>query len=323
MVGCVVVHNDSIIGEGFTSSYGGPHAEVNAVNSVRDKSLLSKATLYVTLEPCSHFGKTPPCADMIIAHGIPNVVIGIQDPHDKVAGKGIEKLRQAGCQVLVGVLEEECREHHKRFLSVQEKRRPYIILKWAETADGFIAPLQSSRETTPQPYWITNKNSRQLVHQWRSEEQAILVGTNTVLQDNPRLTIRDWKGLNPTRIVLDRNLKIPMDFHILDSSAKTIVLTQNLERTENKEDLSYEYLDFETNIVQNICDLLGKRNIGSVIVEGGSKTLQSFIDANLWDEARIFKGAQAFGSGLLAPEIKGTSLYEKKLFEDHLTVLIP
>ena len=187
MVGAVIVHENKIMGEGFTSPFGGPHAEVNAINSVADKSLLPQSTIYVTLEPCSHFGKTPPCADLIVKHKIPRVVIGLLDPHDKVAGKGVKKLMDAGCEVTVGVLEKECREHHKRFLTFQEKKRPFIILKWAETADGFIAPEKTLRSQNKEPYWITNTYSRQLVHKWRTEEQAILVGTNTVLDDNPKL----------------------------------------------------------------------------------------------------------------------------------------
>ena len=200
MVGCVVVHDGKIIGEGYTSPYGGPHAEVNAINSVKDKKLLSKATLYVTLEPCSHYGKTPPCADLIAAHKIPQVVIGLKDPHSKVAGKGIEKLEQSGCEVTVGILEEACRWHLKRFLSFHERNRPYIILKWAESKDGFIAPEANKRNSEPEPFWITNTYSQQLVHKWRSEEQAILVGTNTVLEDNPKLTSRNWTGKNPIRV---------------------------------------------------------------------------------------------------------------------------
>ncbi len=225
MVGSVIVHNEKIIGEGFTSPCGGPHAEVNAINSVNDKSLLKKATLYVTLEPCSHFGKTPPCADFIVANKIPRVVVGVKDPHEKVAGMGIQKLRDAGCEVEVGVLEEECREHHKRFLTFHEKKRPYIILKWAESSDGFLAPDKSEREANPEPYWITNKKSRQLVHQWRSEEHAILVGTNTVLEDNPKLNVRDWAGNSPIRIVVDRDLRIPSNNNIYDGSVSTLVLT--------------------------------------------------------------------------------------------------
>ena len=185
MVGAVIVYKNRVIGEGYTSAYGGPHAEVNAINAVRDKELLSEAILYVTLEPCSHHGKTPPCVDLIVKQKIPKVIIGVLDPHDKVAGKGVKRLKDAGCMVTVGVLAKECEAHHRRFLTFHKKQRPYIILKWAETKDGFIAPEKNKRSREAQPYWISNKYARQLVHKWRSQEQAILVGTNTVLHDNP------------------------------------------------------------------------------------------------------------------------------------------
>ena len=320
MVGSVIVHGDKIIGEGYTSPYGGSHAEVNAINSVKDKSLLSKATLYVTLEPCSHYGKTPPCADLIVKHQIPNVVIGLLDPHEKVAGKGIEKLKVAGCNVTVGVLEKECLEHHKRFITSHTKKRPYIILKWAETADGFIAPSYQKRNSNPQPYWISNPYSQQLVHQWRSQEQAILVGTNTVLADNPKLNVRHWKGKNPIRIVLDRELKIGNKHHVLDGSVKTIVITAN--RPKNPpQGIFYEIIDFENNLAAQICAILHKHKIISVIIEGGAKTLQSFIDSELWDEARIFKGKNKFGEGLESPRIHGFLQSETQIESDILTLL--
>ena len=322
MVGCVIVHAEEIIvGEGFTSPYGGPHAEVNAVASVKDKKLLTQSTMYVTLEPCSHYGKTPPCVNLILEHQIPKVVIGIQDPHDKVAGKGIQKLRESGCEVIVGVLEAECRWHHRRFLSFQEKKRPYIILKWAETLDGFIAPTSASRSNNPEPYWITNINSRQLVHQWRSEEHAILVGTRTVLEDNPKLNVRNWKGSNPIRVVIDKDLKIPDQFNVLDSKAKTIVLTAVDDSSKHVQTADYEVIDFTKNVIQQICDVLHQHSISSLIVEGGTHTLQSFIDAGIWDEARIFKGPQTFGQGLLSPIISGKSISEQKILSDTLTLL--
>lgn len=305
MVGAVIVHNNIIIGEGFTSPYGGSHAEVNAINSVKDKLALKEATIYVTLEPCSHYGKTPPCADLIIKHNIPNVVIGLKDPHEKVAGNGIKKLKNAGCNVTVGVLEKECREHHKRFLCFYEKKRPYIILKWAETNDGFIAPLQEKRNTTPEPFWITNKSSRQLVHQWRSEEQGILVGTNTVLEDNPKLDVRNWYGTPPTRIVLDKNLKVDTDKNVLDTSVKTIILTKKNTHKKQLEGVIFEEIDFSKSLATEICKALHKHNILSVIIEGGSKTLQTFIDAKLWDETRVFTGVSTFKGGITAPIFKG------------------
>ncbi|WP_086478041.1 bifunctional diaminohydroxyphosphoribosylaminopyrimidine deaminase/5-amino-6-(5-phosphoribosylamino)uracil reductase RibD [Arenibacter amylolyticus] len=320
MVGSVIVHNQKIIGEGYTSPYGGPHAEVNAINSVKDQSLLGEATLYVSLEPCSHQGKTPPCANLIIKHKIPKVVIGVLDPHTKVAGKGVEKLKQAGCEVLIGVLEKECREHHKRFLTFHSKLRPYIILKWAQTRDGFIAPQEEKRSQNPEPFWISNARSQQLVHQWRTEEQAIMAGTQTVIKDNPRLNLRHWKGIDPVRIVLDRELKIPSDFHVLDTSVKTIVITSKLPKNPKK-GIYYEELDFNGNLAQQVCTLLHKHQILSVIIEGGAKTLQSFIDANLWDEARIFTGSSHFGTGLKSPSIQGRIVKSIPVLSDTLTII--
>ena len=322
MVGCVIVHDGKIIGEGFTSPYGGPHAEVNAINSVKDKHLLQESSLYVTLEPCSHYGKTPPCADLIAKHKLKEVFIGLKDPHDKVAGKGIKKLEDAGCKVTVGILEDECREHHKRFLTFQEKNRPYIILKWAESDDGFIAPDASLRKENPEPFWITNAHSKQLVHQWRSQEQAILVGTRTVLEDNPKLTTRNWAGKDPIRVVLDKDLKIDSSFHVLDASVLTIVLTAVKDQSLYIKGIDYAVLDFSKPLAQQICDVLHQNNITSLIVEGGAKTLQTFIGKNLWDEARIFKGSVCFKKGLPAPKLKGTLSQRQQILTDTLSLYI-
>ena len=297
MVGCVIVHDSKIIGEGFTSPYGGAHAEVNAINSVKDKFLLKEATLYVTLEPCSHYGKTPPCSNLIIEHGIKNVVIGCIDDNEKVAGRGIAKLKEAGYNVTIGVLEKECKEHHKRFFTFHNKKRPYIILKWAETADGFIAP---SHKKEQQPVWITNQYSRQLVHKWRAEEQAILVGTNTVLEDNPSLTTRDWEGKHPIRIVLDKNETLSKDFKVFDDEAETILIRETSAET--------------------ICDSLFEANINSVIVEGGAKTLQLFVNSGLWDEARVFIGQSDFREGIKAPKYKGKLIDEQQFLDDTLRI---
>lgn len=317
-VGAVVVLNGEVIGEGFTSSYGGSHAEVNAINSVKDKSHLKKATIYVTLEPCSHFGKTPPCADLIAKHQIKNVVIGCLDSNSLVAGKGIERLKNAGCAVIVGVLEKECRKQHKRFFTVQEKKRPYIILKWAETKNGFIAPL--TKEET-KPIWISNQYSQQLVHKWRSDEHAILVGTNTVIADNPRLNVRSWKGNNPIRIVLDRVLRIPKEAHVFDETVKTIVLTE-LEKNTSSENLIFEQIDFSLNIAKQVCEVLQKHQIQSVIIEGGLQTLQTFIDADLWDEARIFVGDVEFENGVKAPVVSGKMIEAFKVKKDGLKIMM-
>lgn len=318
MVGAVLVHNDSIIGEGFTSPYGGPHAEVNAIQSVTNKRLLKKATLYVTLEPCSHHGKTPPCVNLIIKSKIPRVVIGTLDPHEKVAGKGIQKLKDAGCEVIIDILKKECQQHHKRFLSFHQKKRPYIILKWGETLDGFIAPSNEMRTKNPEPYWITNTYSRQLVHQWRAQEQAILVGTNTVLKDNPKLNVRHWTGKNPLRVVLDKDLKIDTSYHVLDGSYPTLLLTEIIDPSRYKNDIDYEGIDFSKDVALQICNLLYKKNITSIIIEGGSQTLQTFINANLWDEARVFTGNNSFNEGLKAPKINGSLIASKKIEQDTL-----
>ncbi|WP_405570758.1 bifunctional diaminohydroxyphosphoribosylaminopyrimidine deaminase/5-amino-6-(5-phosphoribosylamino)uracil reductase RibD [Winogradskyella sp. Asnod2-B02-A] len=304
MVGAVIVHNNLIIAEGFTSAYGGNHAEVNAINAVKDKSILTECTLYVTLEPCSHFGKTPPCSDLIVRHKIPNVVIGCIDDNPEVAGKGIAKLRASGCNVTVGILEAECKAHHKRFFTFHNKKRPYIILKWAETADGFIAPLKKDEK---KPVWITNKYSRQLVHKWRAEEQAILVGTNTVIEDNPSLTVRDWSGENPIRVVLDKTSKLNANYAVFNNEAKTIRVTN-------------EDIDFEKPIGIQIADLLFKQNINSIIIEGGAQTLQTFINENLWDEARVFTGNTSFKTGIKSPKLEGTLISESQIKTDLLRI---
>lgn len=304
LVGSVIVYNDEIIGEGWHQKAGEPHAEVNAINSVKDKSLLAKATIYVSLEPCSHFGKTPPCCDLIIAKKIPNVVIGTIDPFAKVAGNGIKRLLEAGKKVTVGILEDECNELNKCFFTFHNKKRPYIILKWAESQDGFIAPLSKDKQ---EPVWLTNLFSRQLVHKWRSEEQAILVGTKTVIDDNPSLTTRDWAGNNPIRIVLDQNNRISKESHIFDNQAKTILLNNDT-------------INFNKNITQEIVDFLYNKGIQSVIIEGGSKTLHTFIDANLWDEARVFKSNVTLNEGVKAPKIEFKKATRNEILEDELLI---
>ena len=316
-VGAVIVHNDTIIGEGFTSAYGGNHAEVNAVQSVKNTSLLKEATLYVSLEPCSHFGKTPPCSDLIIRHQIPKVVIGTIDPFAKVAGKGIEKLKNAGCEVVLDVLKDECVTSNKRFFTFHQHKRPYIILKWAQTQDGFIDKIRNEHDPV-QPNWITNTHARQLVHKWRSEEAAILVGTNTAITDNPKLNTRDWHGKSPVRVVLDRNLRIPTNYALFDQSVKTIVLTEQKE--SSSENLIYETIDFSANIAQQICTVLYKHELQSVIIEGGKQTLQTFIDENLWDEARVFTGAISFENGVKAPVFQGKLQTQTSILENSLDI---
>ena len=314
LVGSVIVYENKIIGEGWHKKSGEPHAEVNAVNSVKDKSLLKKATIYVSLEPCSHFGKTPPCCDLIIQNKIPNVVIGTVDPNIKVAGNGIKKLMEAGIHVTVGILEEECNELNKRFFTFHEKKRPYIILKWAESQDGFIAPKEKLEK---KPVWITNPYSRQLVHKWRTEEQAILVGTQTAIDDNPKLNARDWSGNNPIRVVLDQNNRIPKDNYIFDNQVKTILFSKFKQAIE-KENSIFEYIDFEQNIANQIIQSLYQHQIQSIIIEGGRQTLQTFIDANLWDEARIFVGSVEFKEGTKAPNLPKNQFKKQSIGNDQL-----
>ena len=300
-VGAVIVYQNKIIGEGFTSPHGENHAEVNAINAVENKSLLKEATIFVTLEPCSHFGKTPPCADLIVKHQLKQVVIGCLDSNSLVEGKGVSHLENAGINVIVGVLETECRMHHKRFFKVQENKRPYIILKWAETNDGFVAPITKNEI---KPIFISNTYSQQLVHKLRSAEHAILVGTKTVLADNPKLNIRSWSGENPIRVVLDNTLRIPKNSNILDGSAKTIVITASRDKNiVSSNNLIFEEIDFSKNIAKQVCEVLSKYQIQSLIVEGGTQTLQTFIDEKLWDEAMVFVGNTSFVKGVKSPII--------------------
>lgn len=304
LVGSVIVFEDKIIGEGWHQKSGLPHAEVNAVNSVKDKSLLKKATLYVNLEPCSHHGKTPPCCDLIITNQIQNVVIGTMDPNIKVAGQGIRNLIESGKNVTMGILEAECNELNKRFFTFHQKNRPYIVLKWAQSQDGFIAP---QNKTSQEPVWLTNEFSRQLVHKWRSEEQAILVGTQTVVDDNPKLNVRDWSGNNPIRIVFDQRNRISKECHIFDSLVKTIVLSNDI-------------IDFNGNVAKQTSDILFHNNIQSVIIEGGRQTLQTFIDAGLWDEARVFKGGINLGGGTKAPSLQSGYAKRACILNDELLI---
>lgn len=301
-VGAVIVYDNKIIGEGYTSPYGGAHAEVNAIHAVKDKTLLEKATIYVSLEPCSHFGKTPPCCNLILDHKIPNIVIGTVDINSKVSGNGIKKLIEGGRNVIVGVLEKECIASNRRFFTFHQKKRPYIILKWAESQDGYIAPKTKEEQ---KPVWITNVFSRQLVHKWRSEEQAILVGTQTVIDDNPKLNVRDWTGKNPIKVVLDQNNRIPIESEVL--SNKNIII-------------SASDIDFSNTIAIQIAELLHINNIQSIIIEGGRQTLQTFIDENLWDEARVFKGTLFLGDGTKAPVLNSKIIEKHYILEDELLI---
>jgi diaminohydroxyphosphoribosylaminopyrimidine deaminase / 5-amino-6-(5-phosphoribosylamino)uracil reductase len=314
LVGCVIVHNNHIIGEGWHQAYGGPHAEVNAVNAVQDKALLAASTVYVNLEPCSHFGKTPPCADMLIREKVKKVVLANLDTNPLVGGEGIKKLRAAGIEVITGILDKEARELNKRFFAYIEKKRPYIILKWAETADGFIA-----RENYDSR-WISNLYSRQLVHRWRAEEDAILVGMRTAQQDNPQLTVRDWSGRNPVRIVIDRFLKLSSRLAVFDRSQKTICY--NVLKHEEHPNLSLVRLDEETFLPDLLRDL-HKQKIQSVIVEGGAQTLTFFIQNGFWDEARVFVSNEIFERGIKAPSLQGRLAEHYTIGSDRLNLYRP
>ena len=316
LVGSVIVNDGKIIGEGWHHKAGEPHAEINAINSVNDSGLLKSSTIYVSLEPCSHFGRTPPCASRIISEGIKNVVIGSIDPNPMVSGNGIRMLKEAGCEVKSGVMENGCIDLNKRFYTFQQKKRPYIFLKWAQTSDGFIAPLKRSDKA--EPVWISNTFSKQLVHKMRAQEAAILVGTQTVIDDNPSLTTREWDGPSPLRITLDRMGRIPGDATILDGSTPTLYVTES--GNSKFADVMTRTIDFEKPIARQICDILYDMDIQSLIVEGGSRTLQTFIDEDLWDEAYVFEGNSEFGEGVASPSIAGLVLSEENIKDDQLTI---
>jgi len=313
MVGCVIVYEGKIIGEGFHKNYGKAHAEVTAIASVKDKGLLPKSTLYVNLEPCAHFGKTPPCSNLIIEHKIPKVVIGCIDTFSEVSGKGIAKMQKAGIEVVVGVLENQSRELNKRFFTFHEKNIPYIIVKWAESKDGFIAPNNQE-----EPFWMTSSESKELVHQWRAEEDAILVGRITAGKDNPSLTVREVKGNNPTRIVIDRDLKLSKELSLFNSEAQTLIF--NSIKSEKIETNNFIKINFN-KLTESILHELHKQNIQSLIIEGGSKTLQSFIDVNMWNEARIFTTNKELTDGVKAPTIKGKIVTESDIGGDELEII--
>ncbi|MFN8843689.1 MAG: bifunctional diaminohydroxyphosphoribosylaminopyrimidine deaminase/5-amino-6-(5-phosphoribosylamino)uracil reductase RibD [Chryseotalea sp.] len=311
MVGCVIVHNEIIIGEGWHKKYGDKHAEVNAIEAVENQSLLQEATVYVSLEPCSHFGKTPPCADLLIGKKVKRVVVGAGDPNPLVNGKGIKKLRDAGIEVIENILADVCAEQNKRFFLHHQKERPYIILKWAQTADSFIA--QENYESK----WISGTLSRQLVHKWRTEEDAILVGRQTALHDNPQLTARDWPGKQPQRVVIDRFLKLPESLHLFDRSQPTLVY--NVIKHEEHTNLILSRID-EEGFLWHLTKDLHKRKIQSVIIEGGATTLQHFIDQGLWDEARIFTSSTIFGKGIRAPHFHGILVSSETLETDIIQI---
>lgn len=314
LVGSVIVHEGKIIGEGWHRKYGEAHAEVNAVNSVDDKSLLPESTVYVNLEPCSHFGKTPPCADMLIRHKVKKVVVANLDSNPLVSGEGVKKLRAAGIEVITGILDKQGHALNRAFFTVMNRQRPYIVLKWAETADGFIA-----RENYDSK-WISHALSRQLVHKWRTELDAIMVGSRTAAHDNPQLNVRDWTGRNPVRVVIDRFLKLSSSLHVFDGSQKTI--RYNVLKHEEHPNLMLVRLD-EENFLHEIVKDLHRQKIQSVLVEGGAHLLQLFIDAGLWDEARIFHSPRNFGKGIAAPAFQGLQTEQHMLETDTLRIFTP
>lgn len=314
VVGAVVVHDSEIIGEGCHERFGAPHAEVNAINSVIKKNLLPHSTLFVSLEPCCHYGKTPPCTDLIIKSGIKNIVVSNLDPNPLVKGKGINLLKKAGCNVISGMLEEQGAWLNRRFFTFHQKKRPYIILKWAQSSDGFFTKDKRSR------HWITGKQSQRLVHRWRSEEVAIMVGTNTVAIDNPQLTNRLWmNGNQPIRIILDRNLKVKPAMRVFDNASQTIVFAE--KHAQDNANVRFISIDFNENILKSIMRKLFDLGILSVMVEGGALLLNEFIRQNQWDEARIFTGKPLFGNGIKAPSISGHISAEEQSGNDLLRIL--
>ena len=314
MVGCVIVHNDTIIGQGYHKKNGESHAEVNAINSVKDLKMLEESTLFVNLEPCSHTGKTPPCSDIIIKYKIPRVVIGCIDPFPKVSGEGIKKMESAGITVQHGCLSTQSKELNKRFIIFHTKKRPYITLKWAQSQDKFIAPKNQK-----EPLWLTCEKSKELVHKWRGEEDAVLIGRITAKLDNPKLTVREVNGRNPIRIVIDRKLRLPNSINIYNDEARTITFNS----VKNTKIGSNEFIkiDFK-DMVNQILHVLYKKNIQSVIIEGGSITLQSFIDQEIWDEARVFTTKTMLLDGVRAPEINKGQYSKKKIGNDNLSIIL-
>lgn len=319
MVGCVIVHNDQIIGEGYHAKFGEAHAEVNAINSVLRKygeaaaKLLAEATAYVSLEPCAHFGKTPPCADLLVRHRLKRVVIGNTDPFSEVNGKGIEKLKEAGIEVITGVLQEQCSRLNRRFFTRISLQRPYIILKWATTANGYFAPKNTVQE------WISGPMAKKLVHKWRTEEDAILIGKRTAISDDPLLTTREWAGKNPVRILIDRQLQVPVTSQIFNDQAKTVIL--NEVRTRVNGNIHYIQMeDMQHYLPQKVAFQLYLMDIQSVIIEGGANTLSQFINADLWDEARVFTSSTSWKEGVPSPQINGLITDQLDVEKDRLTI---
>ena len=308
MVGCVIVNDGEIIGEGYHKKYGKNHAEVNAIHSVNDKSLLKNSILYVNLEPCCHHGKTPPCTDLILKYNIPKVVIGCIDTFSKVSGQGMKKLKDNSVEVIYGVLEKECTELNKRFFCYHTKKRPYIILKWAKSKDNFIAPINQEK-----PFWMTSEKSKKLVHSWRAEEDAILVGRKTVVADNPSLTVRMCEGKNPIRIIIDKELSLDKKSNVFDDQAETIVFNNIKSAIIDK--TTYLKADFN-NLNEGILNQLYNRDILSLIIEGGTITINSFIEKNLYDEIRVFTADKLLEKGINSPELPDINLIKTSIINN-------
>lgn len=321
MVGAVVVHNGKIIGEGYHRQYGKAHAEVNAINSVSDKSLLKQSTIYVSLEPCSHYGKTPPCSQLIIDSGIPRVVIATLDPYHKVSGRGVDMLKEAGLDVVVGILEKEAQNLNKEFFVSQTQNRPYIYLKWAQTRDGFIDKKRKDGAAV-EPTPISNTLTKVLVHKLRSEVSAIMIATNTAVNDNPSLTTRLWFGKNPERIILDRTGRIPKNYHLFDNSVHTIIFTEKVNKEIVDDKTTFVPLSFDRQLIPLVLKELNKRKINSLLIEGGAALLQSFIDSGAWDEAYIEVADKRFVEGTKAPDIQGETVDDRKIIGSRAVHLV-
>jgi len=317
MVGAVLVCDGKIIGEGWHQFYGKSHAEVNAIEDCKKnglENLMSRSSLYVNLEPCNHFGKTPPCTDLILENKIPEVVIGMRDPNPNVEGEGMLKLRNAGVQVEENLLKTACEELNRRFITYQTRQRPYIIIKYAQSLDGFIAPLASDGKI----HWISNTYSRQLVHKWRSEEDSVMAGYHTVLKDNPQLTVRSWSGRNPVRIVVDDHLTLPPESLVFNGDSPTLLF--NTVKDEHSRNVEYIKYNPAESLPAQVCKLLRSKNIQSVILEGGVRLIQKFVNEGIWDEARILTAPHNLEQGISAPLISGTLVAQDLIQDDELHI---
>jgi diaminohydroxyphosphoribosylaminopyrimidine deaminase / 5-amino-6-(5-phosphoribosylamino)uracil reductase len=320
LVGCVIVHDEKIIGEGYHQSFGDNHAEVNAIKNVTDKSLLPQCTVYVNLEPCAHHGKTPPCADLLVKHNVKEVVIANVDPFKEVSGKGIQRLKDAGISVIEGVLSEKGAWLNRRFFNFHENKRPYIILKWAQTIDGYIDIDRKSGDGK-EPLKITGDKANKLVHRWRTEESSILVGRQTVAKDNPKLTARLWPGKSPLRLVIDPQLQLDADQNVLNDGRSTWVY--NAKKTGNEGATDYHKISDPSSFQNEIATHLYESGIQSVIIEGGRETIRRFYEGGLWDEARVFTNSMRIGDGVRAPKFSGNEISKSHLDDDILQVYIP